>query len=109
MTRGQRRAWLALQEQKRRRARQTPVASLVITLTGSVINITVIGAPASDAFWLEESSDGITHWSQLQDQPVTDLTIDLSGMASGFYRVCYEDAGSNSIAPFSNIIFIPAN
>ena len=111
MTQGQRRVWLALEEQKRRRARAAGglAPSLTITLAGSVINIVQVGPDQGIAIAIQRSDDGNFGESVDGDKAFGATTWDLSGEAAGYYRICFEAEDGSAIAPFSNIIqFAPS-
>ena len=106
MTLGQRRVWLALEEQKRRRARGAvvPASSLTITLAGSVINIVQVGPDQGIAIAIQRSDDGNFGENVDGDQAFGATSWDLSGEATGYYRICFEAEDGSAIAPFSNVI-----
>jgi len=111
MTAGQRRTWLALAEQKRRRARanRSPAQSLTITLAGSVINIVQVGPDQGIAIAIQRSDAGNFGENVDGDKAFGATTWDLSGEAAGYYRICFEAEDGSAIAPFSNIIqFAPS-
>jgi hypothetical protein len=98
MTRGQRRAWLALEAQNRRRER-----ALVLTSDGHGRLAWVCNVPVQFGFNVSFSSDGL-HWSDGYDATTPDrLWCDCSGEA-GFFRVAGTDDGGNSVPPFSNVV-----
>jgi hypothetical protein len=106
MTRSQRRVWLALEEQKRRRARAAggPASSLTITLAGSVINIVQVGPDQGIAIAIQRSDDGNFGENVDGDKAFGATSWDLAGEATGYYRICFEAEDGSAIAPFSNVI-----
>src|SRR5690349_17612350 len=93
MTRGQRRVWLALEEQKRRRRRGAPTItpSFSISLAGTTLNIVQFGPDAFFAIGIQYSADGETNWAITGDAPFGTTSFSLIGADAGFYRVCWED------------------
>jgi hypothetical protein len=106
MTGGQRRVWLALAEQKRRRARAAggSAPSLTITLVGSVINIVQVGSDQGIAIGIQRSDDGNFGEYVDGDKAFGAASWDLAGEAAGYYRICFESEDGRAIAPFSNSI-----
>ena len=112
MTRGQRRVWLALEQQKRRRARvpHAPASSLTIALAGSVINIFQVGPNQGIAIGMQRSADGNFGLHVDGDIAFGATTWDLTGEPAGYYRICFEDESGLAIAPFSNVVqLLPAS
>ena len=112
MTRGQRRVWLALEQQKRRRGRVSveSASSLTITLAGSVINIFQVGPNQGIALGMQRSADG--NFGQTVDGDIAfgATTWDLTGEPAGYYRICFEAEDGTAIAPFSNVVqLLPAS
>jgi hypothetical protein len=106
MTVGQRRIWLALEEQKRRRRRGAVglAPSLTITLVGSVINIVQVGPDQGIAIAIQRSDAGNFGESVDGDQAFGATSWDLAGESAGYYRICFEAEDGSAIAPFSNVI-----
>ena len=106
-----RRGWLAVWLQKRRRSRvpHPPASSLTITLAGSVINIVQVGPDQGFAIAIQRSDDGNFGQYVDGDKAFGATTWDLAGEAAGYYRICFEAEDGSAIAPFSNVIhFAPA-
>ena len=106
MTAGQRRTWLALEEQKRRRLRAAigSAPSLTITLVGSVINIVQVGPDQGIAIAIQRSDAGNFGEYVDGDKAFGATSWDLSGENPGYYRICFEAEDGRAIAPFSNVI-----
>ena len=112
MTRGQRRVWLALEQQKRRRARlpHAAASSLTISLVGSVINIVQVGSNQGIAIGMQCSADGNFGLHVDGDIAFGATTWDLTGEPAGYYRICFEAEDGTAIAPFSNVVqLLPAS
>jgi hypothetical protein len=112
MTRGQRRAWLALEEQKRRRKRlgsltrpADPVPAIVLASDGHgrltwSLNFT---SPYQNIS-IYQSPDGVTWPVDAFDG--CDLAAgsrNCSGMA-GYFRICICDGTGNDMPPYSNAV-----
>ena len=101
MTRGQRRTWLALEAQKRRRARQAPV--VIVLLSDGHGHLTwTSNLPAGTSFTIGFSVDGNT-WDDAYDGTDGDLFRDCSGSA-GYFRVAQADQVGAVILPYSNVV-----
>jgi hypothetical protein len=108
MTRGQRRAWLALEEEKRRRARAAAnsVPTILLASDGHghltwTLNFTTPYTGVS----IYKSADGVTWDSHPYDG--WDLAAggrDVSG-ARGYFRICLSDANGNDVLPYSNVVY----
>jgi hypothetical protein len=110
MTRGQRRAWLALEEQKRRRARasanSSSVPAILLTSDGHgrltwTLNFTT---PYTDVS-IYKSADGVTWDSRPYDGwDLASGSRDCSG-DPGYFRICLTDANGNDVLPYSNAVY----
>ena len=112
MTAGQRRAWLALEEQKRRRARAAalaapadPVPAIVLASDGhGHLTWTVNFTSSYDSINIYKSDDGVTWPSHTYDG--WDLSAgnrDCSG-DPGYFRICVCDWDGNDVLPYSNVV-----
>ena len=119
MTRGQRRAWLALEEQKRRRARAAasaaPVPAILLASDGhGHLTWTLNFVPPSDASQpglpynslnIYLSADGVTWPSRSYDGwDIGSGNRDCSG-AQGYFRICVCDWDGNDVPPYSNAVY----
>jgi hypothetical protein len=109
MTRGQRRAWLALEEQKRRRARAAVgAAGFTISLDGDTLHIVQTGPDAFSGIGLQYSPDGVSGWEVTGDTSFGSTSFNMAGSEAGYYRVCWVDLDGMGHPPFSNIIhYVP--
>jgi hypothetical protein len=110
MRRGQRRAWLALEEQKRRRARaaasDTPVPAILLTSDGhGHIAWTLNFTTPYDGISIYKSADGVTWGTDAYDG--WDLSAgsrDCSG-DPGWFRICICDWDGVDVLPYSNAVY----
>ena len=112
MTRGQRRVWLALEAQKRRRKRAAlgSAPSLTISMAGEVINIVQVGPNQGIGLGMQRSADGNFGPYADGDKAFGATSWDLTGEPAGYYRICFEDESGLAIAPFSNVVqLLPAS
>ena len=109
MTRGQRRTWLALEEQKRRRKRAAAsvptVPAIVLTSDGhGHLAWTVNFTSPYDQISIYLSADGV-NWGEAYDG--WDLAAgnrDCSGTA-GYFRICISDFDGHDVLPYSNAVY----
>jgi len=101
MTRGQRRTWIALEAQKRRRARKAPVV-IVLFSDGHGHLTWTCNLPAGSTFTIGFSADGIG-WDDAYDGTDGDLYRDCSGSA-GYFRVAQTDGVGGVLLPYSNVV-----
>jgi hypothetical protein len=108
MTRGQRRVWLALEEQKRRRARAKANSLPAILLTSDGhgrLTWTANFTTPSDGVSIYKSDDGVTWDSHPYDGWTFSAgSRDCSG-ARGYFRICASDENGNDILPYSNVVY----
>jgi hypothetical protein len=119
MTVGQRRAWLALEEQKRRRARvaasAAPVPAILLASDGhGRLTWTYNFVPPSDDSQpgipygninIYKSADGVTWPSRHYDSSgLADGNRDCSG-DPGCFRICICDWDGNDVPPCSNAVY----
>ena len=113
MTAGQRRAWLALEEQKRRRARAAALAAPaepepVILLASDghgrltwTLNFTALYAGVN----IFKSADGVTWSSDAYDGwNWAAGSRDCSG-DPGYFRICVCDDNGVDVPPYSNAVY----
>lgn len=104
---GQRRVWLALEEQKRRRARAaSAVPAILLTSDGHGHLVWTLNFTSPyDGINIYHSADGITWESHTFDG--WDLAAgnrDCSG-DHGWFRICVCDWDSNDVPPYSNAVY----
>jgi hypothetical protein len=110
MTRGQRRVWLALEEQRRRRARAARGASaaraIVLSSDGhGHLTWTANFTTPSDGVSIYISDDGVTWGSHPYDGwTFSASSRDCSG-ARGYFRICASDENGIDILPYSNVVY----
>jgi hypothetical protein len=103
MTRGQRRAWLALEAQKRRRAR-SPAILLASDGHGHLTWTLNFTSPYG-SINIYQSADGVTWPSDTYDAThLADGNRDCSGSA-GFFRICVCDDNGVDVPPYSNAVY----
>jgi hypothetical protein len=106
MTRGQRRAWLALQEQKRRRARAVALnlPAIVLSSDGHGRLTWTMNFETNIGFVIYYSADGLT-WDgdSVDGAENSERTADESGIA-GYFRISPCDDGGYGIPPYSNAV-----
>jgi hypothetical protein len=106
MTRGQRRAWLALEEQKRRRARAkaNSVPAILLTSDGHGRLTWTLNFQAVYGFSIYRSSDGLA-WGHAIDgaDPGTRSATECG--VAGYLRICANDADGNDALPYSNGVY----
>jgi hypothetical protein len=103
MTRGQRRVWLALEEQKRRRAR-LPAILLASDGHGHLTWTLNFTSPYGNIN-IYKSADGVT-WGTVHFDGC-DLhsgARDCSG-APGYFRICICDDNGADVPPYSNAVY----
>ncbi len=102
MTRGQRRTWLALEAQKRRRAR---LPAILLASDGhGRLTWTVNFTSPYDSISIYESTDGVNWPADAFDG--WDLASggrDCSGIA-GYFRICLCDFDGHDVLPYSNAV-----
>ena len=106
MTRGQRRVWLALEEQKRRRARAKASASPAILLTsdGHGRLTWTVNFEVNYSFAIYQSSDGLA-WNHAFDGADPSARAANESGVAGYFRICVTDAGGNDVLPYSNVVY----
>ena len=107
MTRGQRRAWLALEEQKRRRARAkgaSPARAIVLTSDGHGHLTWTVNFEVNYSFAIYQSTDGLTWGHAFDGADPSTRAANESGLA-GYFRICVTDAGGNDVQPYSNVVY----
>jgi hypothetical protein len=108
MTRGQRRVWLALEEQKRRRARAEKGASaaraILLTSDGHGRLTWTVNFVVNGDFAIYQSADGLTWGHSIDAAAPSARAADESGSA-GYFRICVTDVGSNDVLPYSNVVY----
>jgi hypothetical protein len=110
MTVSQRRTWLALEEQKRRRARAaaltTPVPAILLASDGhGHLTWTLNFTSPYDQINIYQSDDGVT-WpsSPFDGWDLASGNRDCSGSA-GYFRICVCDANGADVMPYSNVVY----
>ena len=106
MTRGQRRVWLALEEQKRRRARAKANSSPAIILAsdGHGRLTWTVNFEVNYSFAIYQSTDGLTWGHAFDGADPSTRAANESGLA-GYFRICVTDAGGNDVQPYSNVVY----
>jgi hypothetical protein len=108
MTRGQRRVWLALEEQKRRRARAAKGISgaraIVLTSDGHGRLTWTVNFEVNTSFAVYQSTDGLTWGHAVDGADPSARAANESGVA-GYFRICVTDAGGNDVLPYSNVVY----
>lgn len=113
MTFGQRRAWLALEEQKRRRARAAalaapadPVPAILLASDGhGHLTWTVNFTSQHDSINIYESADDVTWGADAYDGwDLHSGARDCSGSA-GYFRICVCDDNGADVPPYSNAVY----
>ena len=110
MTVGQRRAWLALEEQKRRRERASasaaPVPAILLSSDGhGHLTWTLNFTSPYTGINIYKSADGVTWGGHTYDG--WDLAAgnrDCSGDA-GYFRICICDDDGIDVPPYSNAVY----
>jgi hypothetical protein len=109
MTVGQRRVWLALEAQKRRRERGiVPVVEpgVSITLAGSILNITLTGTFPGDLMSVLWNPDDPSPRDEVDDIPPSQSTYDLTGQPTGWYIIGKLNFSDGSLGlPMSNAVY----
>ena len=109
MTRGQRRVWLALEEQKRRRKRAAalvqPVPAILLASDGhGRLTWTVNFTSPYDSINIYQSADGVTWGPDTFDGwNLSAGNRDCSGSA-GYFRMCICDWDGHDVLPYSNVV-----
>ena len=108
MTRGQRRAWLALEEQKRRRARAangvSAARAILLTSDGHGRLTWTVNFEVEGDFSIYWSADGLTWGHSIDGADLVARAANLSGTA-GYYRICASDGAGNDVLPYSNAVY----
>ena len=110
MTAGQRRAWLALEEQKRRRARAAalaaPAPAILLASDGhGHLTWTLNFTSQYDSINIYQSADGVTWPGTAYDGwNLSAGNRDCSGSA-GFFRICVCDNNGVDVPPYSNAVY----
>jgi hypothetical protein len=109
MTQGQRRTWLALEEQKHRRKRAAalvqPVPAIVLTSDGhGHLTWTLNFTSPYDSINIYMSGDGVT-WpvDSFDGWDLASGSRDCSGTA-GYFRICICDFDGHDVLPYSNAV-----
>ena len=109
MTRGQRRVWLALEEQKRRRKRAAaltaPVPAIVLASDGhGRLTWTLNFTSPYDNINIYQSADGVT-WpaDSFDGWDLASGNRDCSG-SPGYFRICICDYDGHDVLPYSNAV-----
>jgi len=109
MTRGQRRVWLALEEQKRRRARASasvgPEPAILLASDGhGRLTWTLNFTTPYDSISIYKSDDGVSWGSDSYDGwDLASGNRDCSGTA-GYFRICLCDFDGHDVLPYSNAV-----
>lgn len=110
MTRGQRRTWIALEEQKRRRARAAalnppvnPAPAIVLTSDGHGRLAWSLNFASALGFNVYQSDDGVT-WGASCDGTESGVRAANEVGMPGFFRVCQADGDGNDVLPYSNVV-----
>ncbi len=108
MTRGQRRTWIALEEQKRRRARaaalKPPVdPAIVLTSDGHGRLAWTLNFASALGFNVYQSDDGVTWGASCDGRDAGVLSADEVGVP-GYFRICQADGDGNDVLPYSNVV-----
>ena len=103
MTRGQRRAWLALEAQKRRRDR---LPAILLASDGhGHLTWTVNFTSPWDSINIYQSADGVTWPADAFDGwDLHSGARDCSGSA-GYFRICVCDDNGVDVPPYSNAVY----
>jgi hypothetical protein len=103
MTVGQRRTWLALEAQNRRRAR---LPAILLASDGhGHLTWTLNFASPYDGINIYKSADGVTWPGTAYDGwNLSAGNRDCSGSA-GFFRICICDANGADVPPYSNAVY----
>ncbi len=103
MTVGQRRAWLALEEQKRRRAR---LPAILLASDGhGHLTWTLNFTSPYDGINIYKSADGVTRPSHTYDGwDLASGSRDCSG-DPGYFRICICDDNGVDVPPYSNAAY----
>jgi len=110
MTAGQRRAWLALEEQKRRRARAAapaaPSPAILLASDGhGHLTWTLNFTSPYDQINIYQSADGVTWGTNAFDGwDLHSGARDCSG-APGYFRICVCDDNGVDVPPYSNAVY----
>jgi hypothetical protein len=113
MTVGQRRAWLALEEQKRRRKRAAaqsapadPVPAILLASDGhGRLSWTLNFTSTYGGVNIYTSADGLTWPGDAYDgSDLATSNRDCSGSV-GFFRVCVCDDNGADVPPYSNAVY----
>ena len=105
---GQRRVWLALEEQKRRRERASasdlPVPAILLSSDGHGHLTWTCNVEAEFGFTIGHSDDGVT-WNDSYDSIDGGQLHDNESGDPGYFRVAVLDENGNPILPFSNAVY----
>jgi hypothetical protein len=113
MTAGQRRTWLALEEQKRRRSRAAalaapadPVPAILLASDGhGHLTWTLNFTSPYDSINIYQGDDGVTWPSTPYDGwDLHSGARDCSGSA-GYFCICVCDGDGNDVLPYSNAVY----
>jgi hypothetical protein len=113
MTVGQRRVWLALEEQKRRRLRAAalaapvdPVPAILLASDGhGHLTWTLNFTSPYDQISIYQSADGVTWGTDAFDGwDLASGNRDCSG-STGYFRICVCDWDGNDVLPYSNVVY----
>jgi hypothetical protein len=107
MTRGQRRVWLALKEQMRRRARVAAMnlPAIVLSSDGHGHLTWTMNFETNVGFVIYYSADGVT-WDGdgVDGAENSQSTANESGIA-GYFRISPCDENGYGIPPYSNVVY----
>jgi hypothetical protein len=111
MTRGQRRAWIAMEEQRRRRARGSAsnppddqVPAIVLTSDGHGRLAWTLNFPSALGFNIFQSEDGVTWGGTCDGRDPGALSAEEVGIP-GYFRICQCDGDGNDVLPYSNVVY----
>jgi hypothetical protein len=107
MTVGQRRVWLALEEQKRRRARQSPLpplVELVLSSDGHGRLTWTCNVPSPFGFCICHTDDD-GNWNDYYDGADGNTTSMDESNYAGYIRVARVDENGYVMPPYSNVVY----
>jgi hypothetical protein len=109
MTRGQRRTWLALEEQKRRRARgadASPAPAILLISDGHGRLIWTLNFTTDcDNINIYLSDDGVTWGTDAYDGWFLSAGARECTGVPGYFRICVCDPNGQDVPPYSNVVY----